>query len=222
MLHYSPALDSALTTVGLPVALAISMFDLGLFHGDVALNITLTAINTLVAIVTLPFITGLAISYFEQGETVSMPLVEVVKVFVLILVPVGIGMVVNARGHGFAEQMDRPVRIGSALILAVLVLGIMVDQRDNIGSYIADGGCWPRCSARSASFFEIGAHNGTRAIFVAVEVPDTTEISLPAAVYWVLVFVLVALWGMFLSRPVGPRAERSVAALVPGARSGPS
>jgi len=154
-----------------------------------------------------------------------MPLSEVVKVFVLILVPVGIGMLVNAKQHAFAERMDRPVRIGSAAILAILVLGIMLDQRENIGGYIADVGLLaglfcaislivgyvvPRAAGVAgdqaiASSFEIGVHNGTLAIFVAVEILDSTEISVPAAVYSVIMFVLAALWGMFISRRVGAR-----------------
>ena len=38
----------------------------------------------------------------------------------------------------FAERMDKPVRIGSAVILAILVLGILLDQRENVGDYLAD------------------------------------------------------------------------------------
>jgi hypothetical protein len=62
-----------------------------------------------------------------------------------------------------------------------------------------------------ASSFEIGVHNGTLAIFVAVEILDNVEISVPAAVYSVVMFVLAALWGMFISRRVGA-ARESVAA----------
>lgn len=286
-------MDSALTTVGLPMALAIIMFGLGLdltiadfkrigaqpravlvalgcqllllpaicfglvivfdlppllgigmmllaaspggttanlfsrlFRGDVALNISLTAINTVLAIVTLPLITNLVIGYFDQSDSVSMPLIEVVKVFVLILVPVGIGMVVNAHQHDFAERMDRPVRIGSAVILAVLVLGILLDQRESVGGYLADVGLVaalfcvislvigyvvPRAAGIAddqaiASSFEIGVHNGTLAIFVAVEVLDSTAISVPAAVYSLFMFVLAALWGMFINRRVAARS----------------
>ncbi len=302
-------MDSALTTVGLPIALAIIMFGLGLglsvadfkrvgaapkavlvalgcqlvllplvcfglviafdlppllgigmmllaaspggttanlfshlFRGDVALNITLTAINTVVAIATLPLITNAAIDYFEQSDTVSMPLIEVVKVFVLILVPVGIGMLVNAKSHDFAERMDRPVRIGSAVILAVLVLGILLDQRENVGDYLADVGLvallfcvvslvtgffLPRAAGVTdrqaiASSFEIGVHNGTLAIYVAVEVLESTEISVPAAVYSLLMFPLAAVWGMVISRRAARPAERSGAAPGHGERSGPS
>ena len=291
-------MDSALTTVGLPLALAIIMFGLGLdlttddfrrvarapkavavalgcqivllpaicfglvvlfdlpallgigmlllaaspggttanlfshlFRGDVALNITLTAINTVIAVVTLPLITGLAIAWYDRQDDVSMPLVEIVKVFALILLPVGIGMVVNARAPGFARRMDKPVRIGSAVILAILVLGILLDQRENVGDYLADVGLIaalfcaislvvgyyvPRAAGVTgpqaiASSMEVGVHNATLAIFVAVEVLDEVEISVPAAVYSLIMFLFAALWGMWVSRQVAAREDASVA-----------
>jgi bile acid:Na+ symporter, BASS family len=291
-------MDSALTTVGLPLALAIIMFGLGLdltiadfkrvgrapkavavalacqilllpaicfglvvlfdlpallgigmlllaaspggttanlfshlFRGDVALNITLTAINTVIAVVTLPVITGLAIAYYDRQDDVSMPLVEIVKVFALILLPVGIGMLVNARATGFARRMDKPVRIGSAVILAVLVLGILLDQRENVGDYLADVGLVtalfcaislvvgyyvPKAFGVTgpqaiASSMEVGVHNATLAIFVAVEVLDEVEISVPAAVYSLVMFLFAALWGAWVSKRVGAREDVSVA-----------
>lgn len=285
-------MDSALTTVGLPLALAIIMFGLGLdltvadfrrvgrtpravavalacqvvllpavcfglvvlldlpallgigmlllaaspggttanlfshlFRGDVALNITLTAINTVVAVVALPLITGLAISFYDRQDDVSMPLAEIVKVFALILLPVGIGMLVRDRVPGFAARMDRPVRIGSAVILAVLVLGILLDQREHVGDYLADVGLVtalfcaislvvgyvvPKAFGVTgpqaiASSMEVGVHNATLAIFVAVEVLDEVEISVPAAVYSLVMFLFAALWGSWVSRRVGDR-----------------
>jgi len=291
-------MDSALTTVGLPLALAIIMFGLGLdltltdfkrvsrapkavavalgcqilllpaicfglvvlfdlpallgigmmllaaspggttanlfshlYRGDVALNITLTAINTVIAVVTLPVITGLAIAWYDRQDDVSMPLVEIVKVFALILLPVGIGMLVNARAPGFARRMDKPVRIGSAVILAVLVLGILLDQRENVADYLADVGLVtalfcaislvvgyyvPKAFGVTgpqaiASSMEVGVHNATLAIFVAVEVLDEVEISVPAAVYSLVMFLFAALWGAWVSKRVGVREDVSVA-----------
>ena len=96
-----------------------------LFRGDVALNITLTAVNSVISVVTLPIVTGFAIAYYDRGDSVSVPFAEVVKVFAIVLIPVVIGMLVRNRNPGFAARMDRPVRIGSAVVLAILVLGIL-------------------------------------------------------------------------------------------------
>ncbi len=191
-----------------------------LFRGDVALNITLTAINSIVAIATLPIITNLTIDYFDQGDSVSMPLIEVVKVFVLILVPVGLGMLVRAHRPDFAATMDKPVRIASAIILAVLVAGILAGEAENVADYLADVGvaaalfCMislvvgyvvPRAfgiveGQALASSFEIGVHNGTLAIFVAENVLKVSEIAVPAAVYSLLMFFLAAAWGVLIRR----------------------
>ncbi len=54
-----------------------------------------------------------------------------------------------------------------------------------------------------ASSMEIGVHNATLAIFVAVEVLDSTEISIPAAVYSLFMFAFAAAWGYALSRRIG-------------------
>ena len=191
-----------------------------LFHGDVALNVTLTAINSVIAIVTLPVITNLAIAYFGREDSVSLQVTKVVEVFAVVLVPVVLGMLVRSRRPGLAAASDRPVRIGSAVILAVLVIGILVDQRDRIGEYFGDVGLAtglfcalslvigyvvPKAlgvtqAQAVASSMEIGVHNATLAIYIAVEVPDSTEISVPAAVYSIFMFAFAGLWGAIISR----------------------
>ncbi len=191
-----------------------------LFKGDVALNVSLTAINSVIAIVTLPVITNLAIAWFELDDTVSLQFRKVVEVFVVVLAPVALGMLVRRLRPDFAEAMDKPVRIASAVILGVLVLAILIGQREDAGEYFAQVGVaatrggvasltvgffvprWAGVTDRQAvaSSFEIGVHNATLAIYVAVEVLDSTEISIPGAVYGLIMFLLAAVWGMVLTR----------------------
>jgi BASS family bile acid:Na+ symporter len=198
-----------------------------LFRGDVALNVTLTAINSIVSIISLPLITNFAINHYDLGDTVSLQFVKVVEVFAIVLVPVLIGMLVRARAAAFAARMDKPVRIGSAVILAVLVLGVLIDQREDAAGYLADVGLAaaifcalslvtgyvvPRAAGvreaqAVASSMEIGVHNATLAIYVAVEVLDSTEISIPAAVYSIFMFVFATLWGLLLTRRLARTAQ---------------
>jgi bile acid:Na+ symporter, BASS family len=193
-----------------------------LFRGDVALNISLTAVNSIISIVTLPIVTGLAIAYYDRGDEVSVPFGEVLKVFVIILVPVAIGMLVRARNAAFAARMDGPARALSAVLLGLLVVAILVDERDNIEGYFADVGLVaaafcaislvvgyvvPKAfgvveKQAIASSFEIGLHNGTLAIYIAVEVLGSVTFSVPAAVYSLVMLPLAALWGMFVTRRV--------------------
>lgn len=81
-----------------------------LFRGDVALNVTLTAINYVLAAVSIPVITNLAIDHFDAEGELGLQLGKVVQVIAIVLVPVAIGMVVRSRDAGFAARADKPVR----------------------------------------------------------------------------------------------------------------
>ena len=284
-------MDSALTTIGLPVALGIIMFGLGLtltasdfarvgkhpkavlialvcqlillpaicfglvlafqlppvlavgmlvlaaspggttanlyshlFRGDVALNISLTAINSVIAVVTLPIIVNLAIGYFlPGGGQVGLQLGKTLEVFAIVLLPVLLGMLVRRWKPTFADAMDKPVRIASVVILVVVIAGAVVSNREILVEHFAGLAAitvlfcaisltvgyvvplWFRVGrAQSvASGFEIGIHNATLAIVIAQSVLLSVEMSLPAAVYGVLMFFVAAAFGfiMRLSRP---------------------
>jgi bile acid:Na+ symporter, BASS family len=207
-----------------------------LFRGDVALNITLTAVNSLVAVVTLPLITNLAIAYFDpaDGGSLGLQLGKTAQVFAVVLVPVALGMLVRQRATGFADRMDKPVRILSAVVLALVIVGTIVAERENVVGYIRDVGlpallfCLVSLAAgffvpralgvvrrqAIASAFEIGVHNGTLAIAVAISVLDSVELAVPAAVYSVLMFPVAALFGWAITRT----ADREAPAEVPTAR----
>ena len=199
-----------------------------LFRGDVALNVSLTAINSVVAIGTLPLITNLAIAHYGLDDEVSLQFRKVVEVFVVVLAPVLLGMLVRRRRPALAARADRPVRTASAVILLVLVLGILASTGSDAGDYLRQVGlpaalfcvmslvvgfAVPRLvglgpAQAVASSFEIGVHNATLAIYVAVEVLGETAISVPGAVYGVLMFPLAALWGVLLTRRLLPAAAR--------------
>jgi BASS family bile acid:Na+ symporter len=205
-----------------------------LFRGDVALNITLTAVNSLVAVVTLPVITNLAISYFDpaDGGTLGLQLGKTAQVFAVVLVPVAIGMLVRRRAPGFAERTDKPVRILSAVVLALVIVGTIVAERDSISGYVQDVGlpallfCLASLAAgffvprglgvvqrqAIASAFEIGVHNGTLAIAVAISVLGSVQLAVPAAVYSVLMFPAAALFGWVITRTANRPAVEEVTA----------
>lgn len=228
------------TLLGLPPLLAVGMMVLAaspggttanlfshLFGGDVALNVTLTAVNSVLAILTLPIVTNLAIAHFTTGvDDVGLQFGKLAQVFALVLVPVVLGMVTRWRRPDFAARMDKPVRIASAVLLALVVVGAILAERDNLGGYLAQVGvitvlfcllslalgyAVPRLAGTDergaiACGFEIGLHNSTLAIAVAVTVLDSPEMAIPPAVYGVVMFPLAAGFGMLMARrraPVG-------------------
>ena len=202
-----------------------------LFRGDVALNISLTAINSVVAVFTLPIIVNLAFAYFQPGEgEVGLQFVKAVEVFAVVLVPVIIGMLIRAWKPDFALAADRPVRLASAVILVVVILGSIVSNWAILQEYflglagitalfcvisLCVGFFVPklfgvRRGEAIASAFEIGIHNATLAIVVAQSVRgQIDELALPAAVYGVLMFFVAAAFG-FLIRGRAARLEEPV------------
>ena len=192
-----------------------------LFRGDVALNISLTAINSIIAVVTLPLVVNLAIAFFQPGDlAVGLQFRKTVEVFLIVLVPVAMGMLVRGFRPGFADAMDRPVRIASVVILTVVVVGAALSNLDVLVNDLPSlagitvsfcvlslgvGYVVPRLlridrPQAVASAFEVGIHNATLAIVVAQSVLMSPQMSLPAAVYGVLMFPLAALFGLIIKR----------------------
>jgi bile acid:Na+ symporter, BASS family len=194
-----------------------------LFRGDVALNITLTAVNSVLAVLTLPVIVGLSVGWFEPplaGTGVGLQFDKIAQVFAIVLVPVVLGMVVRRAWPAAADRAARPVRVLSAVVLVLVIAGALVAERENLGSYLADVGLvatlfclasltagflvprWFRVGYRQsvASAFEVGIHNSTLAIAVAVTVLADERLAVPAAVYGVVMFPLAAAAGWVLAR----------------------
>jgi BASS family bile acid:Na+ symporter len=199
-----------------------------LFGGDVALNVSLTTVNSVLAIFTLPLIANLTIAHYGLSGEIGMRFREVVEVFSVVLVPVAIGMLVRAKAPAFAIRMDRPVRIGSAIILAVIVLGIIFQQAANAIEYFAKVGLAtglfcaislllgyyvPRAAGvreaqAIASSMEVGIHNVMLAIYIGVEILKQNDASVPAAVYSLFMFAFATIWGYLISRITAPRAAQ--------------
>jgi BASS family bile acid:Na+ symporter len=190
-----------------------------LFRGDIALNISLTAINSLLAVLTLPILVNLSFAYFMAGdEQIGLQFGKTVEVFAIVLLPVAVGMLIRRLRPAFAAVMDRPVRIASVIILAVVIVGAFIANReilaDNFAALsgitaifcvtsLAIGFFVPQLLRVSrpqsiASAFEIGIHNATLAIVIAQTVLGSIELSLPAAIYGVLMFFLAAGFGVLI------------------------
>ncbi|NUV42105.1 bile acid:sodium symporter family protein [Streptomyces sp. CAI-24] len=191
-----------------------------LFRGDVALNITLTAINSVLAAITIPIITNLAIDHFDAQGDLGLQLGKVVQVIAIVLVPVAIGMAVRQRSADFAARADRPVRIFSVLVLVIVSVGALLGERENLADYMQQVGlvtgifCLAsltlgyagarllRLDKRQAiaSSMEVGIHNTTVALTIALSVLDSTEVAIPSAVYSVLMYVLAAAFGYLITQ----------------------
>lgn len=228
--------STVVITRALFTALALVMFGLGLslspggisanlfshlFGGNVAMNISLTAVNTLLSIVTLPLIANWAIDHFARsGQVVPIQTGKLVEVIAVVLGPVLLGMVVASRKPGFSARMEKPVKIFSGVVLAVVTVLAIAKEWSSIASTFAQIGLpvvlfnlvsllagyglsrtagldKPLATAIS---YEIGIHNSTLAIFIAVSVLGSYPLALPAAIYSVVMYITAPLFGWWLAR----------------------
>lgn len=200
-----------------------------LFRGDVALNVTLTAINSVIAAVTIPLITNLAIGHFGAEGELGLQLGKVMQVMAIVLVPVAVGMAVRRRSEAFAHRADRPVRIFSIVVLVMVSAGAILGERENILGYVREVGVvvavfcllsltlgyvgarvfrLSRAQA-VASSMEVGVHNTTVALTIALSVLDSTEVAIPSAVYSIVMYLFATAFGYAITRTWAPEATRA-------------
>lgn len=197
-----------------------------LARGDVALNITLTAVNSLLCLLTLPLILNLALAFFlGAGQYVPPPVRKIVEVAVIIVLPVSLGMATRALAPAFAVRMEKPIRLLSVVVLALLIVAAVAQAWSTLLGFFAAVGLacllfnlvsmgvgyaapralkLPRRQAIAIAM-EIGIHNGTLAIFIALNVLENPMMSVPAAVYSLLMFFTAAAFAFWLNR----RAEQA-------------
>jgi BASS family bile acid:Na+ symporter len=192
-----------------------------LFGGNVAMNISLTAINTVLSIVSLPLIANWAIATFVQsGQVVPLQFGKVLEVVGVILLPVIIGMLVRTKAPGFSERMGQPMKLFSALVLAAFALLAIAKEWTAltasfaslgplvlafnlisllVGYYLSRAAGLNKSMATAISF-EIGIHNSTLAIYVALSVLGNLQLALPAALYSVSMYLTATLFGLLVLR----------------------
>ena len=114
--------------------------------------------------------------------------------------PVRIGSAVDACDPGDRRSCSTSARTSRDYLADVGLVAALFCAISLVVGYVVPRAFGVVEDQAIASSMEIGVHNATLAIFVAVEVLDVTEISIPAAVYSIIMFVFAALWGMFISR----------------------
>ncbi len=181
-----------------------------LAKGDTALSVTLTALSSFITILTIPFIVNFAlVRFLEEGQMIQLNVVQTIaQIFIIIIIPITIGMVIRRHREGFAMRMARPVRIASAFVIALVIIGIVIKERANFVSYFQQAGiaalvlnvATMAVGYYSARLFgikdkqalsisiESGIQNGTLAISIAVILLHSTAFSIAPAIYSLLMF----------------------------------
>ena len=192
-----------------------------IFKGDVALNLTLTALNSIICTFTLPFIVNLSMHYFlGESQSVAMPIEKITQVFLIIFVPVCLGMLIRSLAPNTALQLNKPMRLFSVIFLFSIFLYALYKERFNVTEYFSEigvaialfclisflvGYLVPHLSGISdkqarACTFEVGIHNTGMALTIALSVLSNTTIAIPAGIYTIFMYIFATLFGMLLNK----------------------
>lgn len=192
--------------------------------GDVALNITLTAVNSVLAIITLPLLINLAlVSFIGEARSVPLQFGKVAQVVAIVIVPVLAGMLLRNRRPALAIRCERPVKLFSVLFLASLVGLVMISGWKTITAHMASVGSaallfnlmslaigygLPRLiglgqSQAIAIGMEIGVHNSALAIAIALSplLLNDPVMAIPATLYSPIMMLTAGLFAYWLTRP---------------------
>ena len=179
-------------------------------NGDVALSVTLTAIVSLISIITVPLIVYNSANFlgFEIIKEISMVNIAA-KMFFVVTVPVIFGMITRSLMTDFIVSKTVLVQRLSVILFLIVFISIWVEEWDRIVSFIVRAGLVAfilnmtmifigyfmakyfasGIPQRKCISLECGLQNGTLAVFVATQLFDDIVFMVPTAAYALIMFV---------------------------------
>ncbi|MDB4289931.1 bile acid:sodium symporter family protein [Flavobacteriaceae bacterium] len=181
-----------------------------LAKGDIGLSISLTTVNSLITIFTIPFVINFALNQFlEADEMIQIDKLQTVsQIFVIVIIPVSLGMVLKSYKPVFADKMNKPVKIASAAVLFLVIIGLVLKKKEDLIPYLKQAGLTALAlnittmlvglltakivklnlaQSRTISI-ESGIQNGTMAIAIASGILMNDNYAIAPAVYSLIMF----------------------------------
>ena len=191
-------------------------------NGDVALSVSLTAIISLLSILTVPFIVIksadlLDINYLSKE--ISMSGISI-KMFLVITLPVVIGMLIRKFAQNFIIKRTALIEKVSLTLFMIVFISIWLEEWDNIIMYISRAGIITLVlnvtmmvlgfyvakifasgiEQRKCISLECGLQNGTLAVFVSTQIFDDIIYLIPTASYALIMFVTSIIFVLLLKK----------------------
>ena len=189
--------------------------------GDVALSISLTAIISLLCVITIPFIVLTSITLLTDSSiTQDISLISMARdMFLIVTVPVILGMLFRRFASGMALSFEPIAKKVSTVLFVLVLLGAIAAERENVVSYFAQAGLITLVlnvvmmvvaylvaqslvsgtKQKKCITIECGLQNGTLAIFVATSIFGGGMYVIPAATYSLIMFATSLIF-LFLVR----------------------
>ena len=191
-------------------------------NGDVALSVSLTAIISLLSILTVPFIVIksadlLDINYLSKE--ISMSGISI-KMFLVVTLPVVIGMLIRKFAQDFIIKRTALIEKISLTLFMIVFISIWLEEWDNIIMYISRAGVITLIlnvtmmvlgfyvakifasgiEQRKCISLECGLQNGTLAVFVSTQIFDDIIYLIPTASYALIMFVTSIIFVLLLKK----------------------
>ena len=180
-------------------------------NGDVALSVSLTAIVSILSILTVPFIIFTSadlLGVSEINREISMTSMSL-KMFFVVTIPVILGMIIRSLMTDFIISKTLIVQRISVILFMIVFISIWVEEWDRIISFITRAGLvsfilnivmiftgyyvakyfTSGVAQRKCISLECGLQNGTLAVFVATQLFDDIVFMVPTAAYALIMFV---------------------------------
>ncbi len=190
--------------------------------GDVALSVSLTAIISLLCVLTVPFIivTSLGLLGLDNvTQNISLTSMAI-SMFLIVTVPVIIGMIFRKFASNLALKFEPIAKKISLVLFVVVLLGAILAEKENIVSYFADAGLVTLVlnvvmmivafyvaqflgtgnSQKKCIAIECGLQNGTLAIFVGTTLFGGGAYVIPAATYSLIMFATSLIFVFFIRK----------------------
>ena len=180
-------------------------------NGDVALSISLTAVGSLISIISVPFIVFTSadlLNVTEMSKEITMTGIAI-KMALVVTVPVIFGMIIRSFADNFISSNLKMINKITGLLFIIVFIAVWVEERENIFSYLAQAGTAVLAlniimmilAFYIAKFFasgipqkkcislECGLQNGTLAVFVATQIFDDVAYVVPTAAYALIMYI---------------------------------
>ena len=189
-------------------------------RGDVALSISLTAIISLLSVITVPFIIITSLRLLGSEDVVqNISLTSMaISMFLIVTVPVILGMIFRRFASNVAIKFESIAKKISIVLFIIVLLGAILAEKDNIVSYFADAGLITLVlnvimmivafyvakllgtgnAQKKCIAIECGLQNGTLAIFVGTTLFGGGAFVIPAATYSLIMFATSLIFVFFV------------------------
>ena len=180
-------------------------------NGDVALSISLTAIISLISIISVPFIVLTSASLLgvtDFSSDITMTGIAL-KMALVVSVPVIIGMIIRKFAENFISTNLNVINRITSILFIIVFAAIWIEERENIFNYLAQAGIavlilnvvMMTLAFYIAKFFatavpqrkcislECGLQNGTLAVFVATQIFSDVAYMVPTAAYALIMYI---------------------------------